>query len=140
MVQPIIGIRLKNKGFVSLLNAKGEYSKSIFVYRNDFTNLELPVYACKMASQTKIDKVFRIGKISLSEFYLNQIKNKENDTSKDNVVKIVSTLDEDGNLSIVVNVGNVVDFNPVKIYETNIYEEIEAKEIEQLFEYYNLIF
>lgn len=130
MVQPIIGIRLKNKGFVSLLNAKGEYSKSIFVYRNDFTNLELPVYACKMASQTKIDKVFRIGKISLSEFYLNQIKNKENDTSKDNVVKIVSTLDEDGNLSIVVNVGNVVDFNPVKIYETNIYEEIEAKEIE----------
>lgn len=130
MVQPIIGIRLKNKGFVSLLNAKGEYSKSIFVYRNDFTNLELPIYACKMASQTKIDKVFRIGKISLSEFYLNQIKNKENDTSKDNVVKIVSTLDEDGNLSIVVNVGNVVDFNPVKIYETNIYEEIEAKEIE----------
>lgn len=130
MVQPIIGVRLKDKGFVSLLNQKGEYSKSVFIYKKDFTKLEIPVYACKMHSETKIDKVYRIGKISISRFYYDELKENENDTLKDKFIKLVSSLDQKGNLSITVNVGNVLDFNPIKIYETNIYDEIENKEIE----------
>ena len=73
MIQPIVGIKLKSKRFVSLLNAKGQIAKHVFVYRDDFDGGKIPVFLCKMQTEAKIQKIFKIGQIEVPENYLQQI-------------------------------------------------------------------
>lgn len=131
-MQPIIGIKLKNKNFVSLLNVKGEYSKAVFVYKDDFFDNEIPVYTCKVNLEKKVEKIYKIGSITLNQIYFANLKLNSNDfDDKKSVVKIVSSLADDGVLTINVFIGVVTNLRPVKIYEVNILEEMSKQEIQE---------
>ena len=132
MIQPIVGIRLNNKKFISLLNAAGTDLKSVIVYKDDFEDGEISVYTCKMKTENKIEKIYKIGKISVSEEILDSLCQNEEDKNLDkDVIKIMSSLSEDGKLSITVYAGKGKRFVPVKLYEADIYKEIELQSIQE---------
>lgn len=133
MIQPIVGIKLKNKNFISLLNAKAKEPKQVLVYRDDFDEGKIPVFLCKMQSDIKIQKIFKVGMIEVPENYLEQLDFRSNDTeSNKNAVRITTTLSDEGKLSINVAVGKNKSFKPLKMYETNVFNEIENQDYQDL--------
>lgn len=133
MIQPIVGIKLKNKSFVSLLNAEGKNAKQVFVYGDDFDEGKIPVFLCKMQTEKKIQKIFKVGQIEIPESYLKQIKTNADDVdSNKNVIRITTTLSEEGMLSINVAFGLNKSFRPLKLYETNVISEIETQDYHDL--------
>lgn len=134
MIQPIVGIVGKEKQFVSLLDADAaDFQKSVFVYKSDFEKGALPVYVCAMKTKTDVKKIYKIGELKISQFYFSQLKNDENDAAENKqVVKLAALLSDEGALSIQVFIGDFYTFKLLKLYEANIYDEIQRKEFEEL--------
>lgn len=131
MIQPIVGIRLNNKKFISLLNAAGTDSKTVILYKNDFEDGEIPVYTCKMKTENKIEKIYKIGALTLPVEVFEGLAFDAEEKSDNDVVQIVSSLKKDGKLSIYLNTGRNKKFIPQKLYETNVYEELELQNIQE---------
>ena len=133
MIQPIVGIKLKSKRFVSLLNAKGQIAKSVFVYRDDFDGGKIPVFLCKMQTEAKIQKIFKIGQIEVPENYLQQISaNADCVDAEKNLIRISTTLNDEGMLAINVAISQNKNYKPLKLYQTNVISEIEAQDYQDL--------
>ena len=133
MIQPIVGIKLKSKRFVSLLNAKGQIAKHVFVYRDDFDGGKIPVFLCKMQTEAKIQKIFKIGQIEVPENYLQQISaNADCEDAKKNSIRITTTLNDEGMLAINVAISQNKKYKPLKLYQTNVISEIEAQDYQDL--------
>ncbi|MCR5613351.1 adenylate/guanylate cyclase domain-containing protein [Treponema sp.] len=130
--QVIVGVRINNKSFVSLLNVQSEYPKSLLLYKQDFVNCKISLYACLMQSEIKIEKVYKIGNISIEQNYIDELLENENESSDyKSVVKVVTSLEKNGYLKIQVFIGKNNSFRPLKIYDTNIFDEIESLENQQ---------
>lgn len=133
MIQPIVGIKLKNKSFVSLLNSKSTEPKQVVLYGDDFENGAVPVFLCKMQTEVKIQKIFKIGQIKISDEYLSQIQfDKEEKDSQKKIIRISSSLGNSGILKITVAIGQNKNFVPIKIYETDVAKEIETQDYNDL--------
>lgn len=125
MIRPIVGIRVKDKHFISLLNAEGAEKKSVEVTSNDFENCQIPVYTCKVSQENKIEKIYKIGEIQISDIVFENLKEDEN-------FKITSSLSEKGHLSILVETGKNSSYRPIKVYETNIYDEMQTQDVQEV--------
>ena len=125
MSQHLVGVLLKDKNFVPLCSAaETDLSKPVFAYKGDFDKSEIPVYICKMKSEKDIEKIYKIGELKISDFYLEQLKLNEQDNREDKkVIKIISTLSDSGDLAITLDIGDFYVFKPLKVYEANIFEE-----------------
>ena len=133
MSQHLVGVLLKDKNFVPLCSAaETDLSKPVFAYKGDFDKSEIPVYICKMKSEKDIEKIYKIGELKISDFYLEQLKLNEQDNREDKkVIKIISTLSDSGDLAITLDIGDFYVFKPLKVYEANIFEELAKKEFEE---------
>lgn len=136
MILPIVGIRLKSAKFVPLITTEGNVKPVFEVYKNDFTNSEIPIYLCSMENSKKIGKVYKIGKITVAEKYFSELKEDQNDNSKEKKVLFVETRFEDEtNIAIRILFGNESKQIPLKEYTADIrveYEEHVAEEREEL--------
>lgn len=125
MIRPIVGIRVKDKHFISLLNAEGAEKKSVQVTAGDFEDCQIPVYSCKITQENRIEKIYKIGQIKISDVVFENLKEDED-------FKITSSLTDKGELSILVQTGKNSSYKPLKIYETNIYDDMQTQDVQEV--------
>lgn len=119
MIKPIIGIRLSNKKFVSLLNKDSSFAKTITVSMDSKNHPDISVYLCRMKSEKEIQKIYKLGSICVNEKYFNSEKKSD--------IQIASFLDDSGvmNIKVYVMLDGVREL--ASEYEFNIAEIIENR-------------
>lgn len=131
MILPIIGIRLQNKNFVPLIDSDGNAVKCVKVYKSDFFNKEIPIYICKMQAENKVEKIYKIGQISVKEEFFKQVKQNQNDDSKEKCDLFINTKFEGNECIIEVIMQNGNTEIPLKRYTANVINELEERVSEE---------
>lgn len=131
-MKPLIGIRSQDNKFISLLNGDASYPKAVIVYRGDFSDKGISVFACRMKTATEPEKIYRIGNISVASEKLEKIASGPEDIGSDRLpVKIVSSMSKGGTLCIKLFLGTSYEAVMLSSFYVNIIEELEKKMINE---------